>query len=105
MQIDLKNIFESITPDNIKNNPVIAPAMDIFIDVLNEKCAESINIRNAFQNPVIREELIKIYLDDLYRALYELQYNKDVKATIDSINKVYGTEYYKTDFIADGLIS
>ena len=101
MQIDIKNIFESITPENIKSNPVIGPAMDIFIDVLNEKCSESIDIRNAFQNTKIRKELIKVYLDDLYRALYTLQYNEDVKNTIDYVNLTPYGEIYKKDFITD----
>ena len=100
MQIDIKNIFESITPENIKNNPVIAKAMAIFIDVLNEKCSESIDIRNAFQKKEIREELIKIYINDLYNALYILQNNEEIQNTILYSNDNFYTKY-KTDFITD----
>lgn len=96
---NLQNIFESITPDNIKNVPVIKDAMAIFIETLEELSKESIDIRNMFENPVIKEELVKIYLDDLYKVFKTLQVNQKVVEKIEKINAAFGTEYYKVDVI------
>lgn len=99
MSKDLQNIFESITPDNIQNLPVIKDAMKVFIETLEELSAESIDIKNVYSNDSIKEELIKIYLDDLYTVLQDIQFNRKIIDKIDSVNEQYGTEYYKKDAI------
>lgn len=99
MKRDLQSIFESITPDNIKDIPVIQDSMEIFIETLQELSKESIEIRNIFQNDLIREELVKIYLDDLYNVLQQVQLNTKIVDIIDSINEIAGTQFYNKDAI------
>lgn len=99
MTNDIDSIFKSITPDNIQQIPVIAEAMDVFVSTLNELSAESIDIANAFKNTQIKEELVKIYLDDLYNALQNIQFNETLVDYINRRNSIYTEEYYKTEII------
>ena len=87
---DIKSIFSSITPDNIKELPVIKDAMDIFIETLEELSKESIDIRNIYQNEKIKDQLVQIYLDDLYNVLKAVQSNEQVISAVDRINELYG---------------
>lgn len=93
MARDLQNIFDSITPDNIKDVPLIEDAMGIFIESLEELSKESIDVKNVYSNEIIREELIKIYLDDLYRVFKNIQLNQKIIDRIDSLNGIYGNDY------------
>jgi len=99
MSQDLKGIFNSITPDNIKNIPIIQDAMGVFIETLEEISSESIDIQNALNNTNIKEELIKIYLDDLYNVLQQIQLNQKLIEYIERSNKLYGSEYFKKEVI------
>ncbi|UOK16789.1 hypothetical protein [Vibrio phage phiKT1024] len=101
MAKDLQNIFDSITPDNIKDIPLIEDAMSIFIESLEELSKESIDIKNVYSNEIIREELIKIYLDDLYRVFKNIQLNQKIIDRIDSLNSIYGndSQYFNKDAI------
>ena len=99
MSNDLQSIFKSITPENIKSIPVIQDAMDIFISTLEEVSSVSIDVKNAFENTNIKEELIKIYLDDLYNVLQQIQFNQKIVEYIERSNNTYGTEYFKKELI------
>lgn len=101
MAKDLKNIFDSITPENIKDVPLIEDAMSIFIESLEELSKESIDVKNVYSNEIIREELIKIYLDDLYRVFKNIQLNQKIIDRIDSLNGIYGNndQYFNKDAI------
>ena len=99
MSNDLQSIFKSITPDNIKSIPVIQDAMDVFISTLEEVSSVSIDVKNAFENTNIKEELIKIYLDDLYNVLQQIQFNQKIVEYIERSNNAYGTEYFKKELI------
>ncbi|QAU04566.1 hypothetical protein Va1_286 [Vibrio phage Va1] len=101
MARDLKNIFDSITPENIKDVPLIEDAMSIFIESLEELSKESIDVKNVYSNEIIREELIKIYLDDLYRVFKNIQLNQKIIDRIDSLNGIYGNndQYFNKDAI------
>lgn len=101
MQKNLSDIFESITPDNIKNIDVIQNAMAIFIETIEELCQESIDIKNIYENDLIKEQLIQIYLNDLYDVLQNISLNKKITEKIDTINALYTDEnkYYDTDVI------
>ena len=99
MSNDLQSIFKSITPDNIKSIPVIQDAMDVFISTLEEVSSTSIDVKNAFENTNIKEELIKIYLDDLYNVLQQIQFNQKIVEYIERLNKTYGSEYFKRELI------
>jgi len=111
MTKDLQSIFESITPDNIQKNPAIRDAMTIFIEVLNELSAESIEISNMFNNGAVQEELIQIHLNDLYNVLKNVENNKKIADAIDTINSYYSgsaqigepgyVEYLKKDSLTN----
>lgn len=99
---DIKSIFDAITPENLRDVPAISDAVDIFIETLEELSQESIDIKNIYENDLIREELIKIYLDDIYHVFKNIQYNQKIVKKIDKINSIYnteetGNEYFNTD--------
>lgn len=48
--MNLKQVFESITPENIKDIPLIKTAMDIFIANLKKNSNISLNINKVYQN-------------------------------------------------------
>ena len=85
---NIKGIFEQITPENIKNIPIIQKSIDVFIQALEDLSKESIDIKNAFENEKIREELIKIYINDLYQIFSNVQNNRDVIDAIERINSI-----------------
>lgn len=101
MQKDLLSIFKSITPDNIQNVDFISDAMEIFVQVLEEQCKESIDIRNMYDNQNFREELIRVYQNDLYNIITTLKYNSVIANKMASVNSQYegGDFYYNTAVI------
>src|SRR5574344_1349813 len=106
MNHSLENIFKAITPDSIKNIPVVQDAMKIFVEVLEEKSKASIDIQNILNEnspEIIKDELVKIYLNDIYRVLNSVQHNKQIAEKIERFNKEYGSDYIKKDII--GTIS
>lgn len=74
----LKQIFDAITPDNIKNIDLLADAMEIFIENLEQNAAISIDIKEIYnsENNEIKEALLKIYLNSLYTVITQAQENK-----------------------------
>ena len=99
MKQNIQSIFESITPDNIQSVPIIKDAMAVFIETLEELASESIDIANAFKNTKIKEEIVKIYLDDIYNVLQRIKFNKKISDYIDRYNGYYGADYYKKEQI------
>ena len=82
MQNNLLSIFKAITPDNIKDIPVVEDSMRIFIEILKENSPISSDIRIALSEETtdsIAEELPKIYLNDYYDMIENLKTNKDIK--------------------------
>lgn len=73
----LQHIFEAITPDNIKEIPLVKTAMGIFIEILEENCKISQNIRKIYEdeNEHIRIALIETYIKSLYNVLSKAQDN------------------------------
>lgn len=92
MKKDLSDIFDSITPDNIKNIPVVQNAMEIFIETIEELAQESIDVKNIYNNDLIKQELMKIYLNDLYEVLQSIQLNTKIVEKIDKINSLYSED-------------
>ena len=81
MQKNLLSIFNAITPDNIKDTPIIAESMQIFIELLEEYGKVSIDIKEALSEnttDAISEELVKIYMYDYYSMIENLRSNKYV---------------------------
>lgn len=96
----LKTIFESITPENIKNIPLLKTAMDIFIENLEENSQISSDIKKIYDNisketdsdiikeckDNLRKGLLNVYLSSFYNVISKAQNNEVVKAKITSIN-------------------
>lgn len=107
MSKDLKNIFNSITPSNIKKIPAIRDAMDLFVETLEERAKESIEIGSIYENENIRKYMVQTYLNDLYNVLNSVQSNRQVNDAIDKINSNYSitnsagepVEYIRKDAI------
>jgi len=79
--MNLKYIFDAITPENIKNIPVIRSAMDIFIQNLEKNAKVAKDIRKIYEsdNENVKIALIKPYLNSLYTVISKAQANKVVK--------------------------
>lgn len=81
MQNQMLSIFKAITPDNIKNLPIISDSMEIFIELLIENSIISRDIKTALSEDTtaaIEEELPKIYLYDYYSMIENLRTNKTI---------------------------
>ena len=83
--MNLKYIFDAITPENIKNIPVIRSAMDIFIQNLEKNAKVSKDIRKIYEsdNENIKIALVKTYLNSLYNVISKAQTNKVIKNKLD----------------------
>lgn len=98
----LESIFEAITPDNIKNIPVIKYTMQDFIDNLeaNSKIARQIIslydtekysddskiVRDAKQR--IRNGLYLLYTNTLYKCLQNISTSKEVNKILNTFNYI-----------------
>ena len=81
MKSELLAIFKAITPDNIKDLPLISDSMEIFIELLSENSYISSDVKRALSERTtdsISEELPKIYLSDYYSMIENLRTNKTV---------------------------
>ena len=107
MKYNLKEIFKGITPDNIKDIPVIKDSMNIFIEILEERAKESIDIKSYTENKKIRKELFKTYLSDLYEVLDGIKDNQKLIDFIASRNEVYNNiddyEFVSREVLEDML--
>lgn len=98
--MDLKQYFYAITPENIRDIPLIQTAMDIFIANLEEnsritsdikrlyiteyKQTDSVLLQNTKLN--VRKGLLAVYLSNLYNVLSKAQSDKAIKAKFDTLN-------------------
>ena len=99
MQNNLLSIFKAITPDNIKDIPLIEDSMRIFIELLNENSPISADIKIALSEnttELIADELPKIYMYDYYSMIENLKNNKNI------INK-FRIFAYRNSFIFSRL--
>lgn len=110
--MNLKQIFESITPDNIKSIPLIADAINIFIENLEEHSKISIDIKEIYNsdNDEIRKALLETYLSTLYGVLNNVQNNQVVKDKIDNIQTmnldlIIPIKYNVPDVLSDEYLS
>lgn len=107
--MDLQNIFEAITPDNIKEIPVVKYCMKAFISQLRRDAKVATKISKLFDvdstdyfyiddndNKIVQKDsnivrlskenlkkgLIQFYLNVLYKLIEETAVNSDVKAAL-----------------------
>lgn len=80
----LKQIFEAITPENIKSIKFIEDAMGIFIECLEEHSMLSVEIKNLFDENLYLDNLERyLEITDVYEAqLDELKIQIDAKYNI-----------------------
>jgi hypothetical protein len=84
--MSLKQIFDSITPDNIKDIDLIKDAMEIFIENLEENSEISIDIKKIYEsdNKHIRENLLKLHLNSIYNVITKAQGNDLIAGKLES---------------------
>lgn len=82
----LKQIFDSITPDNIKDLDIIRDAMDIFIENLENNSEISTDITKLFtsENEEIQNALYATYIQSLYDAITSAQTNPLIAAKLEN---------------------
>ena len=108
MQNNLLSIFKAITPDNIKNIPLIEDSSRIFIELLQEHCSISSDIKIALSErttPSISEELPKIYLWDYFSMIENLKNSKVISQKFKNWNLILKPSLYPTGlpYIGDRL--
>ena len=86
---NLKEIYNAITPDNIRGIPAINEFMHIFIEVLEERSKQSIDISTYNENRKIQTELFKTYLSDLYEVLDSIKDNQRIIDSIEEKNSLF----------------
>lgn len=107
--MDLQNIFESLTPDNIKNIPVVKNCMQAFIDQLKRDAAVATKISKLYDidsteyfyidsnnNKITHSDsnivklskenlkigLVQFYINVLYKLIEEAATNSNVKTAL-----------------------
>lgn len=97
MQNELLSMFKAITPDNIKNLPIISDSMEIFIELLEQYSPISLNIKTSLSEdttPKIEEELPKVYLYDYYSMIENLRNNKTLVNKFKKWNEALNPNIY-----------
>jgi len=122
--MNLKDIFEVITPENIKDIPLLQTAMEIFIENLEENAQISQDIKQIYENEfvdsdseslqdskkIIRQALLDTYVTALYNTLTKAQSNPAIKAKLavaksndenypflNDIDSILNQEYFVTN--------
>ena len=101
----LQQIFETITPDNIKDNKLMQDSMEIFIKNLEKHSGVSIDISDVFnpEQTAIKEELINTYLDDLYRVFKKASTSPRIRKKVEIESETFGGSSLLLDDIAKKL--
>ena len=122
MSMDIRGIFDAITPENIKDIPLIATAMDIFIENIEENALLAESIRRIYTNEYndsdsdlvkesklnLRKGLLDVYMTSLYNVLSKAQNNEVVKAKLaqsgisdtpffKDVERIISDEYFITN--------
>lgn len=97
MKNNLLSIFKAITPDNIKDIPLISDSMEVFIELINENSPISIDISKALSEETtiaIEEELPKIYLYDYYSMIENIRNDKQIVEKFRAWNELLKPQLY-----------
>ena len=97
MQNQMLSIFKALTPDNIKDLPVISDSVEIFIELLAENAKISKDIKIALSEDTtasIEEELPKVYLYDYFNMIENLRTNKTVVNKFQKWNEALNPQIY-----------
>lgn len=103
----IKELFESITPENIKSIDVVRDAMDIFIALIEENSDVSINIKDLYtsENELVKRELAKIYLKDLYQYINNVNSNKELYDRLSSFPSELQDVYLNVQGLKDAILN
>lgn len=116
----LQSIFDAITPENIKNIPIIKVGMEIFIEELEKNSEISKKIRSLYDNELqpddddkiikakekVKQGLYNFYVYNLYNCLKNLTQSKSIQASLKKfgydVSKLYNKadENINTEFIS-----
>jgi len=105
----LKNILDSLIPENIKNIDLIKDAIDIFIENIEKNSEIAIDIKKIL-NPedefsedykTIKDTLLKLYLNDLYNTISQVQKNDSVLKRIDKYITIYQLDENQSKLLND----
>lgn len=119
---NLKEIFNAITPENIKDIPLLKTAMDIFIDNLEENSVVAADISKIYENTYqetdsdivkaaksnLRGGLLDVYLSAFFNVISNSQNNTVVKSKLESlgitdvpfindVKRILNDEYFVTN--------
>lgn len=102
----IREIFNAITPENIRTNPLYVDFIEVFIQTLEEKSKYSINMNDIFKNPdpLVRTQFLKMYLNDFYEIFQtitstnmngdsQFDYTNDI---MPDINEIFNDEYFQS---------
>lgn len=108
MSMDIRGIFDAITPENIKNIPLISTAMAIFIENIEENATVAESIKSVYKNeydvndsPMVQEAklnlrkgLLDVYMTALYQVLTKAQSNDVIRAKFEQAG-ITGTPFFQ----------
>lgn len=102
----IREIFNAITPENIKANPLFSTIIDAFLTELEDSSKYSIDINNIFKtdNKIIKLQFIKMYLNSFYEIMKEVQSSNLVgdvffnnsNDIVPDFTKILDIEYFTT---------
>jgi len=116
--MNLKAIFESLVPENIKNIPLVSAAMEIFLENLKKNSYIAIDIHKIYENfisndstPVdeskkkLKTALLDIYMSELFKTIKKIQNDKNIQEKFEELGitdapvnnpavQVLNTEYF-----------
>ena len=122
--MNIKHIFESLTPENIKKIPLMRTAMDIFVNVLETNSQISQKITKIFdinynpdETPIVERSkrnlrigLFQLYLFTLYKTLNSVaestaireelvKFNFENAALYNGIDKIISDEFFSANHL------
>lgn len=83
----LKDYFYTILPKSVFDNKVSKDIIDVILDYIDENLKPSydVNTQNDFDANLISEELLSIYLSDVYDIIKKSKMNPVIKHEVDDI--------------------
>lgn len=96
--MNIKACLDSVAPYDTIHQKLIQDMLDVFVQFINDKSKLTIDIENSYigENAVIDDELVKIYLNDIYTILTSLENNQAVSNALDA----FSANYPKSKYIA-----
>lgn len=103
----IRELFNAITPENIKSIDVVKDAMDIFIELIEQDSNVNINIGELYtlQNDTIKTQLAKKYLKDLYQYINTVNADKLLYDRLSKLPNDIQDTYLNIQGLKDAVIN